>query len=97
MLAIANPAPFGATAYDANTAALLALQREWTRKEATCAERVTHLRTGVGGLNDGFALNAGTVFDDSASDLLFGGADLDWFFAGSDDLLLDLNPREWRN
>ncbi|MFM7112881.1 MAG: beta strand repeat-containing protein [Planctomycetota bacterium] len=70
----------GSTRYDANTAALDALLAEWSRTTATYAQRVSRLRTGVGGLNGANKLT-GAVTDDLATDSMFGGAGQDWFFA----------------
>lgn len=70
----------GSTRYDANTAALDALLAEWSRTTATYAQRVTRLRTGVGGLNGANKLT-GAVADDLATDSMSGGAGQDWFFA----------------
>src|SRR5262249_12453124 len=63
-------------------AALDALMAEWTRTDATYAERVGHLRDGsAGGLNGMYRLDGRTVHDDAAFDRLSGNQDLDWFFA----------------
>jgi autotransporter-associated beta strand protein len=87
----------GATAFDANEAALLAIMAEWT-SAADYQTRVDHLRgTTPGGLNGDVVLDATTVFDDLAVDVLHGSAGLDWFFAGLGDLIVDLQANEEQN
>src|SRR5262249_6901912 len=72
----------GFTDFDANLKALKALETEWSRTDATYAQKVAHLTGGAtGGLNAGFALGASTVHDDGDSDTLVGGDGLDLFFA----------------
>jgi hypothetical protein len=41
----------------------------------------------TGGLNGPYFLNASTVQDDQALDVLFGGEGLDWFLVGSADTI----------
>ncbi|MBX3414482.1 MAG: VCBS repeat-containing protein [Pirellulales bacterium] len=68
-----------ATPFDANGAALLALQKEWT-SEHLYEERIAHLSGLPGGKNGSTYLVPGaTLFDDESNDLLSGGTDLDWF------------------
>ncbi|HZY90888.1 MAG TPA: acid phosphatase [Gemmataceae bacterium] len=72
----------GTTKYDANIAALKALEAEWSRTDETYLQRVTHLNGGAtGGLNGAYLLNTSTVHDDGATDVLVGGKGMDWFFA----------------
>jgi uncharacterized repeat protein (TIGR01451 family) len=73
----------GTTSFDQNKAALLAIQAEWTSSRSL-NQRMADLRSGSGPFLSplGVKLVAGaTVFDDADVDTLFGGADLDWFFA----------------
>jgi RTX calcium-binding nonapeptide repeat (4 copies) len=78
----------GATAYDDLPAALLQIQAEWTSADPY-ATRVEKLRSGAGGLPK---LDATTVFDDGAVDVLRGNRDLDWFLARTGDELPDRDP-----
>jgi hypothetical protein len=71
-----------ATAYDTNPAALLGIVREWARTDAPYDIRIGHLRTG-GGLNGTSVLNASTVSDDGAADILTGGDGQDCFWGSS--------------
>lgn len=66
----------GTTTYDALDAALRAIALEWASGR-TYSERVGRLSTGADGLP---RLDAGSVTNDSATDQLFGGAGLDWYF-----------------
>jgi uncharacterized protein (TIGR03118 family) len=72
----------GSTSHDGNTAELLQILDEWTSADSYTT-RVDKLRNGTGVP----ALNATTVFDDGLRDFLLGGAGLDWFFAGVQDLM----------
>jgi hypothetical protein len=74
----------GSTDYDTNLAALSSILEEWARTDASYQRRIGHL-TGTlpGGLNGSTFLNATTVHDDDATDLLIGDGGLDWFFASS--------------
>jgi Ca2+-binding RTX toxin-like protein len=79
----------GATSHEDTVQAMLALMSEW-QSAAPYATRVAHLRGDLpGGLNGTFFLTSTepdqTVFDDEVSDVLTGGADLDWFFIGLGD------------
>jgi len=50
------------------------------------ATRIAQLNgSQAGGTNGAFLLNATTVHDDGATNVLFGGQDLDWFFVGLND------------
>ncbi|MCI0360601.1 MAG: TIGR03118 family protein [Planctomycetaceae bacterium] len=73
----------GSTAHDNNEAALLQILAEWTSSESY-ETRIANLRSGAGGLP---ILDATTVPDDAARDVLHGGNSLDWYFAGDADLL----------
>jgi len=55
---------------------------EWDRTDVSYATRVGQLNGSLsGGLNGPYLLNATTVHDDNTTDLLYGGAGMDWFFA----------------
>ncbi len=82
----------GTTAHDDNLLGLGSILNEWTRS-LSLANRVNNLMT-AGGLSGGFALNASTVFDDGASDVLTGEAGKDWFLFGNGDVLVDLSRTE---
>src|SRR5262249_20273615 len=70
---------------------LRALLQEWSRTDADYATRVSHLSAG-GGVNGGAVLNASTVTADAAAvDTLWGREDADWFLAGAEDLVKDLD------
>jgi hypothetical protein len=83
----------GATDFDRNLPALDALLTEWARTDESYAQRVANLSNktvnGVApnglGQNRYFYLNAPTVHDDGAGNLLDGGPGLDWFFANLDE------------
>src|SRR5262249_39269794 len=70
----------GFTNFHAHPAALQAIQTEWTRTDASYAQRIADLSAG-GGNNGAYVLNNATVHDDGSRDSLIGGAALDWFFA----------------
>ncbi|HWP40561.1 MAG TPA: hypothetical protein VNL70_06505, partial [Tepidisphaeraceae bacterium] len=80
----------GYTSHDGDRDALLAIMAEWTSTR-TYSQRVANIRNGSGtpARNNGSVfLNpdgpSRTVFDDAATDLLFGGAGNDWFFFNAD-------------
>jgi hypothetical protein len=81
----------GRTAYDGDRAALEAVMAEWGRTDLGYQERVDRLLHGSGGVP---ALNASTVFDDGAADVLEGGKGRDLFFASLGDLLPDRHKNE---
>jgi hypothetical protein len=55
---------------------------EWNRTGVDYATRIGHLNGSLsGGLNGSYFLNSGSVFDDNAIDVLYGGTGLDWYFA----------------
>lgn len=74
----------GRTAFDTNVAALDALLATWSRTDLSYAARIAALQSGVSYVDSTgphtAALNASTVFDDAASDILNGGSGQDWFF-----------------
>ena len=77
----------GATLFDDNDAALLAMLREWNSSR-TFAQRVANLRgegTEPRENEDFFLLPDVTYFDDDAEDLLSGGPDSDWLLNDADD------------
>lgn len=86
----------GTTNYDSNQAALIAIQREWTRTGVDYVTRVAHIDgTLGGGLNTAFHLNSTTVQDDGgAADTLTGGAGQDWFLTSTGDSVTDLDASE---
>ncbi|HID78244.1 MAG TPA: calcium-binding protein [Planctomycetaceae bacterium] len=74
----------GATSYDDQDAALLAILSEWD-SDRDYQARTKSIRDGSGSVLQGVALQSGvSVFDDQARDVLDGGAELDWFFALTD-------------
>jgi hypothetical protein len=78
----------GTTSFDNNAAALAAVLAEWSRTDADYATRIAHLTTG-GGLNGSVLLNSTTVQNNGLADSLYGGAGLDWYFAGVLDVLVN--------
>ncbi len=85
----------GTTAYDNNAAALAAILAEWSRTDIDYATRIAHLTGSTsGGLNGSYLLNASTVQGNSLADNLYGGAGMDWFFAGMADVLFDTTTGE---
>ena len=77
----------GTTDYDNNAAALAAVLAEWSSSD-TYDNRRAHLTSG-GGLNGSYQLNTGTVHDNGLADKLYGGAGMDWFFAGMADVIVN--------
>jgi ELWxxDGT repeat protein len=72
----------GTTSYDGDLTALAYIMAEWGRTDVGAATRVGQLNGSLsGGLNGSYLLNSAAVFDDSATDVLTGGAGVDWFFA----------------
>jgi len=67
----------GTTTYDTNAAALAALVAEWGSSD-DYATRITNLIAN---------LNGNTVHDNGMADSLYGGAGMDWYFAGMMDVL----------
>jgi len=80
----------GTTAYDNNAAALAAILAEWSRTDIDCATRIAHLNGSLsGGLNGTNLLNTSTVHSNGLADNLYGGAGIDWYFAGVLDVLFN--------
>ncbi len=76
----------GTTSHSGNLIALAEIMAEWTSGN-DYSTRVDNLFHG-GGANDGTALDNTTVQNDSSSaDSLIGGADRDWFFQSTNDVL----------
>ena len=72
----------GTTTYDSNLTALAFTMAEWDRTDVSYTTRVKQLSGSLsGGLNGSYFLSSTTVFDDHTTDVLSGGAGLDWFFA----------------
>jgi Ca2+-binding RTX toxin-like protein len=70
----------GSTSYDSNTTALAYIMAEWNRTDVSYSTRVKQLNgSQSGGLNGSYFLKSSTVSDDNTTDLLYGGASLDWF------------------
>jgi uncharacterized protein (TIGR03118 family) len=83
----------GSTTHDANPPELLQILAEWTSIDSY-ATRIDKLRSGTDGLPK---LDATTVLDDGARDILNGGFGLDWFLSAPNDLLRDKLPAEQVN
>jgi acrosin len=82
----------GSTTYGANTAAVLAIVREWARTDASYSTRIAHLSNG-GGLNGTYVLNATTLRDDGVADTFTGGPGSDWFLGNANqDVFTDGTP-----
>jgi hypothetical protein len=79
----------GSTRWDTDPIALAAIMAEWTRRDATYAERVDHLLNG-GGLSGAYLLNASTVTGNGAGNTLLGGRGLNLYFGN-----LDLDQTDW--
>jgi hypothetical protein len=80
----------GTTDFDKNLLALASLSAEWSRTDETTAAKVANIlgpNAGgtAGGLNGSYYLNPTTVHDDGASNFLFGGSGMDWYFVGAND------------
>jgi hypothetical protein len=69
----------GTTSYNSNPTALAYIMAEWDSGDSY-STRVNKLSNG-GGLNGAYVLNSTTVSDNNATDQLYGGAGLDWYFA----------------
>jgi Ca2+-binding RTX toxin-like protein len=81
----------GATDYDTNAAALASVLAEWNSSNSY-ATRITHLTNG-GGLNI-VLLNSSTVHSNGLADKLYGGAGMDWYFAGMMDVIFNRTTGE---
>ena len=85
----------GTTAYDNNTAALAAVLAEWSRIDIDYATRIAHLTGSLsGGLNGSNVLSSGTVHSNGLADNLYGGAGMDWYFAGVMDVFFNKTSGE---
>ena len=85
----------GTTAYDNNAAALAALLAEWGRTDIDYTTRIAHLNgSSGGGLNGTYLLNTSTIYSNGLADNLYGGAGLDWYFAGVLGLLFNQTTGE---
>ncbi len=72
----------GTTTFDTQYDVLHAFLSAWTDPNLNYDKRVAKLRgPGVTVGQQTYKLDAASVLDDAASDQLFGGADLDWFWA----------------
>lgn len=74
----------GLVEYDENRndPALLAILAEWVRTDIGYAKRAKRIRgLDNSGVNDGYVLNSGTVFDDEATDEIHGEGGKDLYFA----------------
>jgi Ca2+-binding RTX toxin-like protein len=69
----------GTTSYNSNTTALAYIMAEWDSGDSY-STRVNKLSKG-GGLNGAYVLNSTTVSNNNATDQLYAGAGLDWYFA----------------
>ncbi|MFI5378010.1 MAG: peptidylprolyl isomerase [Tepidisphaerales bacterium] len=67
------------TTFENDFVALGALQKEWTRSNATYAQRVAHVTGASGGLNGTTFLKSPAVSADASSDVLNGGTGTDLF------------------
>lgn len=74
----------GSTAHDDDDAALAAIIAEWQRTDIDYAARVANLTYGGG--TSAYLLDATTVFNDEAVDEIYGGGELDWFWADAIDV-----------
>ena len=73
-----------------NVVALKAILAEWTSAK-NYTDRVSHLRTGTGGLNGTTKLDASTLQNDNAIDRLFGDDARDLFFGSPNDVFDAIN------
>jgi Ca2+-binding RTX toxin-like protein len=78
----------GATAYDANSVALGAILAEWDRPLAL-ASRIADLSTGISANGQTIALNAATILNDLAVDILMDLGSDAWFLVDRRDVVLD--------
>ena len=80
----------GTTSYDNNAAALAAVLAEWSRTDIDYGTRIAHINgSSTGGLNGSVFLNSSTAHADGQVNDLYGGAGLDWYFAGVLDVLFN--------
>jgi Ca2+-binding RTX toxin-like protein len=71
----------GRTVYDANRDAMLAIVKAWGGAGSFTTKVNDLSSVGAPGTGGPFRLNRTRVFSDSLTDVLFGGAGNDWFFA----------------
>jgi hypothetical protein len=67
---------------------------EWTSNQSYTTRRQHLLNPLSGGLNGAFVLSNMMVPDDGAVDQLTGGADMDWFWSNSNEIMEVLQPGE---
>jgi Ca2+-binding RTX toxin-like protein len=79
----------GRTTNDTNLIGLNAFRTQWISGNAYAA-RVTNLRTGVGSPLVSLKATINVLNDAGEDDVLFGGADTDWFLRAVDDVITDL-------
>jgi hypothetical protein len=84
----------GTTSLATNVQALAAVMDEWANTDSYATRVGDLLGTLSGGANGGALLNASTVTDDGLANLLAGGSNQDWYFAGLFDVLTNLTPGE---
>jgi Ca2+-binding RTX toxin-like protein len=87
----------GAVTFQDDPLALRRVSAEWARPLLPYEARRDHLLGNVpGGLNRPEVLNAGTIYEDAATDTMTGGAGRDWFFSSNatPDSLLDRTADE---
>ena len=78
----------GSTDFDADLTGLSNIFNEWTLTPSY-ADRVAHLKGGLGGLNNGTFLSSLTIHDDVTKDTLTGKKGDDWFLTNLLDLAKD--------
>ena len=86
----------GATQFDADESALLAILAEWTSARSFQARLANIRGSGAGPRFNGarFFTAGSTAFSDNQADSLKGSGDLDWYFAALGDSLLDASTGE---
>ena len=78
-----------------NRRAVNAIMTEWTRTDLNYVDRVEHLNgTASDGMNGEYRLNASTVLDDNATDILKGKKGADYTLANPDDDKIDVELEE---
>jgi hypothetical protein len=84
----------GRTTYDDDIQALDAIMAEWA-SHRPLDQRMANLIDGTGSKhrkNDGYFLDANSVFDDEQEDVLLGDSRMDWFLAFPGDEVIDKRP-----
>jgi len=84
----------GTTAYDNNAAVLAAILAEWGSGDDYPTRIARLIGSTNGGLNGAYLLNTNTVHGNGLADYLYGGAGMDWYFAGLLDLLFNKTTGE---